>query len=132
MASTAFTGMGFDSMKLACISGRYWRRILRAFVQSFFSAAAVISDISFGISFEATETIPTPPREITGKLSRHVIEYLGDLRDIQSRAGKLSGIFRRRRHHASGNLPGRRGNRLRGLERNSERDVGNDGGGTEE
>src|SRR5579864_5399186 len=66
MASTAFTGMGFDSRKLACIRRRYWRWRRRALSQSLFKAAAVSCDISLGISFEQTEIMPTPPRAITG------------------------------------------------------------------
>src|SRR5437016_4324434 len=65
MASTALTGSGFDSRKLACISGRYFLCSRRAVSQSLFRAARVISAISRGISFEATEIIPAPPSERT-------------------------------------------------------------------
>ena len=41
----------------------------RAVSQSLLSAARVISDISRGISFEATEIIPTPPSAISGKVT---------------------------------------------------------------
>ena len=68
MARTALTGMGLDSIKLACISGRYLRKSWRAVVQSLLSAARVISAISRGISFDATEIRPTPPSATTGSV----------------------------------------------------------------
>ena len=68
MASTAFTGSGFDSMKFACISSKNFLWSRRAVSQSLLSAARVISAISRGISFEATEITPVPPREITGRV----------------------------------------------------------------
>ena len=68
MASTALTGSGLDSVKFASISGRYFLCNRRAVCQSLFRAARVISAISRGISFEATEIIPAPPSEITGSV----------------------------------------------------------------
>src|ERR1041385_3192197 len=69
MDNTAFTGKGLDSIKLACINGKYFRQILRALSQSLLSAARVIADISAGISFDATEITPTPPKAITGNVT---------------------------------------------------------------
>src|SRR5581483_148350 len=68
MASTAFTGMGFDSMKLPSISGRYLRCKRRAVSHLLASAARVSAPISAGISLDATEITPVPPREITGSV----------------------------------------------------------------
>jgi len=42
---------------------------LRAVVQSFARAARVSAAISCGISFEATDTTPTPPSAITGNVT---------------------------------------------------------------
>ena len=61
IASTAFAGPGLDSIKFACINGRYLRNSARAVSQSLASAALVRRDISAGISFDTTDTIPTPP-----------------------------------------------------------------------
>src|SRR5215813_3784081 len=66
--STAFTGIGFDSMKFACIKGRYLRKIIRATSHLPPRAACVIRVISAGIAFEATDTIPTPPSPITASV----------------------------------------------------------------
>jgi hypothetical protein len=43
--------------------------MLRAVAQSLLSAARVIVAISWGISFDATETMPTPPSAITGNVT---------------------------------------------------------------
>ena len=65
-AIAAFTGMGFDSMKLMSISGRYLRCTARAAAKSPPGRVARVCVISAGISFETTETMPRPPSAISG------------------------------------------------------------------
>ena len=106
MASTAFTGSGLDSMKLACISGRYLRYRVRAVVQSFASAARVSAAISCGISLEATETTPTPPSAMTGSVTASSPEKTRKcFRDGADRFGNLSHVAAGFFHaHDVGNL----------------------------
>src|SRR5436190_3464895 len=68
-AIAAFTGTGFDSTKLTCISGRMRAWIVRAAAKSLRSATSTIWTISDGISFAATEMMPRPPTAISGSVS---------------------------------------------------------------
>jgi len=64
----AFTGMGLDSTKLMSIKERYWKWRRRASEKSPERADCTRRVISAGISLEATEIRPRPPREIRGSV----------------------------------------------------------------
>ena len=65
IARIAFTGPGLVSLKIPCISRKYFRLIRLAADQSFPRAARTISAISAGIRFDTTETSPAPPTPST-------------------------------------------------------------------
>src|ERR1700722_647890 len=67
-ASAAFTGIGFDSTKLMSIKERYWKWRRRASAKSPESADRTRRVISAGISLEATEIRPRPPRAMSGSV----------------------------------------------------------------
>src|SRR6267154_2034286 len=67
-ASADFTGMGLDSTKLMSIKARYWKWRRRASAKSPESADCTRRVISAGISLEATEIKPRPPREMRGSV----------------------------------------------------------------
>ena len=66
MASAAFTGMGFDSMKLTCIRSKSRSWMARASANAPRLAAATSAVISAGTTLDATEITPRPPTAITG------------------------------------------------------------------
>ena len=64
--------------------------MLRAVLQSLFRAAWVMAVISAGISLDATEMIPTPPRAITGSVRESSPE---NTRNVSGTAFKTSAIW---------------------------------------